>query len=63
MMTETKALIGQKAICNYLQIGWRKFKDLSDQIPVVKTNLGWISHKDLLDEFFKNETEKGLKTK
>lgn len=62
-MNETKALIGQKAICSYLQIGWRKFRDMSERLPVAKTDLGWISHKDLLDEFFKKETEKGLNKK
>lgn len=51
---ESKALIGRKMICDHLQIGKRKFYKLIDMgAPIVAMEqVGWVSHKDTLDEFF-----------
>lgn len=63
-MNESKALIGREAICSYLHIGKDKFYELAKtKLPMVRTSLGWLSHKDLLDEFLTKELESVLKKK
>ena len=54
-MTETQALIGRGKICAYLEIGKAAFYELVDEgMPVVKRGKRWTTHKELLDEWFRD---------
>lgn len=53
-MAESKALIGRKAICDYLGIGKQKFYSLvKDDMPVRMVGGYWTGHKDELNGFFR----------
>lgn len=53
-MTECKVLIGQKIICDHLRIGKKVFYKIIDEgAPIIKTQAGWRTHADILDEYFR----------
>jgi|26BtaG_2_1085354.scaffolds.fasta_scaffold47045_2 excisionase family DNA binding protein len=54
MESETKALVGRRAICQYLDISHSTFYRLKEEgMPVKKVGKTWCSHKDDLDRFFR----------
>jgi hypothetical protein len=54
LMAECKVLIGRRAICEFLGIKLRLFYALIDEgAPITKGAGGWRSHKELLEQYFK----------
>lgn len=52
-MERTKALIGRKVICNYLNVGKKLFYDFIAQgAPIAKRGKIWIAHREQLDDWF-----------
>ena len=55
---KSKALIGMKAICNYLTIGKNLFYEfVARGAPISKTGTAWTAHKDELDAWFVKDKE------
>lgn len=55
-MENSKILIGRHKICEYLQIKKDTFYELmKDGLPVSRAGKSLISHKDILDEYFRQK--------
>lgn len=53
--------MSQKAICDYLHIGKKRFKGLlAAGMPVVNVFGGWIGNKDTIDEFISEKIDQHL---
>lgn len=53
-MAQSKVLVGRKAICNYLDISKNTFYTLIKAgLPAAKQAGTWVSHVDVLEEYFR----------
>lgn len=58
----TKALIGMKTICGYLNIGRKVFYALVQAGAPFSNDSGvWCSHEDAIDEYFRERAKNGQK--
>ncbi|RLF92430.1 hypothetical protein DRN50_08955 [Thermococci archaeon] len=57
-MPKSKALIGLRSICDYLQVSRKVFYDLVDKgLPVKRLGNRWVSHTEVLDKYFEKAVE------
>ncbi|MFA7000264.1 MAG: hypothetical protein WC241_04080 [Candidatus Paceibacterota bacterium] len=61
-MEMSRVLIGKDRICDHLEVNKNIFYELvREGAPIVKDGSRWLSHADLLDEWFRSKIVQALK--